>query len=38
MAKKIEKMQENPNYSEDTKKLLKHLVDEFEKASEETKL
>lgn len=38
MAKKIGKMQENPNYSEDTKKLLKHLVDEFEKASEETKL
>lgn len=38
MAKKIEKMQENPDYSEETKNLLKHLVDEFKKASDETTL
>lgn len=38
MARKIKKMQDNPGYSEETKKLLKFLEDEFSKASKETKL
>ena len=37
-AKKINRMQDNPNYSEETKNLLKYLAEEFKKASDETKL
>ena len=38
MARLVNKMQENPNYSEKTKTLLKELEDEFRNADKDLKL